>query len=354
MTFIDKNKPILVTGASGYIASWVIKLLIEQGYSVHGTVRNLSNKEKTAHLAEFVNHGKLTLFEADLLEEGSFKEAMENCELVIHTASPFFVQGIKNAKEQLIQPAVEGTTNVLDTVNEISSVKRVVLTSSIAAIYGDAIDIKNTNTGVFDEKDWNTTSTEHHQPYSLSKTLAEMEGWKLVNEQERWDLVVINPGFVMGPSLSKRTDSTSVDFILSMVNGKFSMGVPDFTFAFVDVRDVAQAHIQAGILEEAEGRHILVNEILNTSEIIVLLQKAFGNKYNLPKRILPKFLMYLFGPSQDFSWKYLKRNLGISYNFDNSYSKENLKIAYRPIAETFEEHIDQLEKDGIIKNTGSK
>lgn len=348
MAFIDKNKPILVTGASGYIASWIIKMLTEDGYTVHGTVRNLSSKEKTTHLAEFVNHGKLTLFEADLLEEGSFKEAMENCELVIHTASPFFVQGIKNAKEQLIQPALEGTTNVLNTANEISTVKRVVLTSSIAAIYGDAIDIKNTNSGVFNEKDWNTTSTESHQPYSLSKTMAEMEAWKLLNEQEKWDLVVINPGFVMGPSLSKRTDSTSVGFLLSMVNGKFSMGVPDFSFAFVDVRDVAQAHIQAGILENASGRHVLVNETLNTNKVVAVLQKAFGNKYKLPQRILPNFLMYLFGPFQGFSWKHLKRNLGILYKFDNSYSKKNLKIAYRPLAETFVDHVDQLDRDEII------
>ncbi len=348
MDFIDKNKPILVTGASGYIASWIIKMLIDQGYTVHGTVRNLASYEKTAHLSELINHGKLTLFDADLLEDGSFQESMENCELVIHTALPFFTQGIKNAREQLIQPALEGTANVLNTANETSTVKRIVLTSSMVAVYGDAIDVKNASTGAFDEKAWNTTSTETHQPYSLSKTLAEMEAWKLVNEQDRWDLVVINPGFVMGPSLSKRADSTSMDFMLSMVNGKYSMGIPDFSFAFVDVRDVALAHILAGILEGANGRHILANEVLGSKEIVALLRKEFGGKYNLPKRILPGLLVYLFGPLQGFSWKYLSRNLGISFDFDNSYSTKNLKMIYRPIAETFVDHVNQLERDGMI------
>lgn len=349
MDFIDKDKPVLVTGATGYIASWIINLLLEKGYKVHGTVRNLSNKENHAHLLEMekVGNGKLKLFEADLLEEGSFMEAMENCELVIHTASPFFVQGIKNAHEQLILPALEGTTNVLNSCNETPTIKRVVLTSSFVAMYGDAIDIKNCNTGLFNEKTWNTTSTEGHQPYSLSKTLAEMEAWKLVNEQDRWDLVVINPGFVMGPSKSKRLDSTSVDFILSMINGKYAMGVPDLYFAFVDVRDVAFAHVQAGLLEKASGRHILANEMLNSKEIIALLKKEYRQVYNLPKRILPNFLLYLFGPLQGFSWKYLKRNLGISFGFENDYSKTDLEMEYRPMSETFIDHVNQLDKDDL-------
>ena len=143
MTYINKEKPILVTGATGYVASWIIKLLVDDGYTVHGTVRSLTNKDKIAHLLEIdqSGQGNLKLFEADLLDEGSFQEAMQNCELVIHTASPFFIQGIKNAQDQLITPALEGTRNVLNTVNKSESVKRVVLTSSVVAIYGDAIDV---------------------------------------------------------------------------------------------------------------------------------------------------------------------------------------------------------------------
>ena len=134
--------PVLVTGATGYIASWIVKKLLERGFTVHGTVRNLNDLQKIEHLLQLRAEypGRLMLFEADLMKEESFDEAMEGCEIVIHTASPFFVQHIKDPDKQLIQPAQLGTRNVLLTANQHPTVKKVVLTSSVAAIYGDAAD----------------------------------------------------------------------------------------------------------------------------------------------------------------------------------------------------------------------
>ena len=98
---INPSKQILVTGGSGYIASWVVKYLLEEGHTVHTTVRDKSKKDKYIHLEEIANNskGKLVVFDADLMKKDSFLEAMMGCELVIHMASPFFVVGIKDAQK---------------------------------------------------------------------------------------------------------------------------------------------------------------------------------------------------------------------------------------------------------------
>ena len=131
---MDKSKPILVTGATGYIAGWIIERLLNQGYNVHATVRDPSKKNKIQHLYDIAekSSGKIQFFKADLLEAHSFDESMQGCEVVIHTASPFVVTNYKDAVKDIIEPAVKGTENVLDSVNRTESVKRVVLTSSIA------------------------------------------------------------------------------------------------------------------------------------------------------------------------------------------------------------------------------
>lgn len=347
---INKETPVLVTGGSGYIASWVVQQLLEQGYKVNATVRNKSKIAKVDHLLALQKKftGKLELYEADLLKEGSFAAAMKGCELVIHMASPFQVN-VKNAQKELIDPALKGTRNILKQVNETSTVKRVVLTSSVAAIYGDAVDIKKTENNLFTEAYWNTTSSLKHQPYSYSKTLAEKEAWKLQKEQSRWDLVVINPSFVMGPSLSNRTDGESTDFMIKLISGEFKTGVPYLSFGFVDVRDVAAAHILAGTKESASGRHITCATSKTMLEAADVLRKEFGNKYKLPTRELPKFLMYLVAPLTGFSWKFVGNNIGIATAFDNSYSKTDLGLVYRNLSETFKDQVDQLVESGHAK-----
>ncbi|MFC1848735.1 SDR family oxidoreductase [candidate division CSSED10-310 bacterium] len=346
----EEAKPVLVTGGSGYIASWIIKLFLEKGFPVRTTVRNLAQKERVNHLLEIAeaSSGTLTLYEADLLKDGSFSEAMAGCEAVVHTASPFFLYGIKNPREQLIEPALQGTRNVLTSAGENASVRRVVLTSSVVAIYGDASDIRDTPAGIFTEKEWNTSSSEKHQPYSYSKMLAEQEAWKMAAEQKQWDLVVLNPGFVLGPSLTKRKDSFSIDFMISMLNGKYKIGVPDLHFGIVDVRDVAKAHFLATTTPQASGRHILVAGIKTTLEIATILRQKFGDKYPLPKMTVPKFLSYLVGPFFGLKWKFISKNVGIALKFDNSYSQQDLGLEYRPLETTLHDQAAQIIKDQLI------
>ena len=349
MKTIDKTKPILVSGATGYLASWVVKQLLDEGYSVNGTVRNLTNKEKYDYLLKLSDEstGKLELFEADLLKHGSFEKAMKDCELVIHTASPFKISGIKDAQKELIEPALQGTWNVLNSANKSKTVKRVVLTSSVVAIWGDSRDIRNTENGIFTEEHWNVTSSVKHQPYPYSKTLAEKEAWQIAKAQDNWDLLVINPGFILGPSLNKSNFGVSTEFMINMGNGKFKSGVPDGTHGIVDVRDVAKAHILAGFTPEASGRHITAAHNKSFVDMALVLRKNFPN-LPLPKGSLPKPIAWIVGPLFGLTRKYVARNFNINIAFDNSYIRKDLGMEFISFEKTLKDHFEQLIEDGLI------
>ncbi|MGQ7870579.1 NAD-dependent epimerase/dehydratase family protein [Sunxiuqinia sp. sy24] len=354
MTTIDRNKPILVTGGTGYLASWIVKQLLDQGFHVNTTIRNKSNQQKYQHLLniEKESKGTLSIYEADLLLDHSFQEAMNGCELVIHTASPFKISGIKNADKELVQPALQGTRNVLFSANDTNSVKRVVLTSSIVAMIGDACDVKELNNGVFNEKSWNTTSSVSHQPYPYSKTMAEKEAWKIAEKQNRWDLVVINPGFILGPSLSQRSDSTSIELMIQLFSGKFKTGAPAGDHAIVDVRDVAHAHILAGLIATANGRHLAAAHQKDFLSISNVIRKQYPN-YPVPQKYVPKWLFQLIAPFMGVSRKYVKCNVGYDFVFDNSYIKKDLKMSFISFEKTITDHFTQLVEDGLIPDLRS-
>ena len=136
----SSTAPVLVTGATGYLAGWIVKRLLEEGKTVHAAVRDPSNKHTIAHLDDMAASlpGDITYFKADLLDDGSFDEAIQGCDVVMHTASPFTSE-VTDPQKDLVDPAVRGTRKVLGAANRTDSVKRVVLTSSCAAIYGDNI-----------------------------------------------------------------------------------------------------------------------------------------------------------------------------------------------------------------------
>lgn len=339
---------VLVTGASGYIAGWLVKYLLDAGHTVHATVRNPA---KATHLQKLAtgSKGTLTLFKADLLTPGSFDDAMQGCTLVMHTASPFVLDGFTDAYEALVRPAVEGTRHVLDAVQRTESVKRVVLTSSAASIHGDNNEILHKTGGRFDESDWNTTSTVDHNPYQYSKVAAEREAWKMQKGQNRWDLVTINPVMVYGPSLTPASQSASIDTLVQMGDGRLRTGVPDLSFGVVDVREVARAHVLAGFTPSASGRYILCNKTLSMLKIAGILRARFGGRYPFPRMKVPKIMVWLVGPlmgpvTRDF----ITRNVGYTVQFNNHHSKE-LGITYRPVEETFAEHFQQILDDGLVK-----
>jgi nucleoside-diphosphate-sugar epimerase len=343
------SNKFLVSGGSGYLASHIIQQLLTEGHEVHTTVRDLGDKEKYNHLVAMDKElpGELNIFEADLLKPGSFDPAIQGCSHIIHTASPFIAEKVKDPQNMLITPALEGTRNILESVNRTESVERVVLTSSVVAIMGDAVDARDLPDNTFTEEQWNETSSLSHQPYPYSKTLAEKEAWDMHKRQSRWSLVTMNPGFILGPSLTKRVDSTSISFMISMGNGTYKSGVPDGRLAIVDVRDAARAHILGALEEKSTGRHILAAGTFSFLEVAKILNQNFPT-YPLPKRKLPKWLFVLVGPMFGLSRKYIKRNVGIPVNFDNSYSKQDLGLTYRPVQETITDHFTQLIEDQLI------
>lgn len=346
---IDKSKPVLVTGATGYVAGWLVKELLDAGITVHAAVRNPDGAEKLKYLNKIAaeSKGKIKYFKSDLLAEGSYEEAMHGCELVFHTASPFTLR-IKDAQKDLIDPALSGTRNVLNSANKIDSVKRAVLTSSCAAIIGDTIDIVNLPNGTADENIWNETSSLTDNPYSYSKTLAEKEAWKISKSQDRWDLVVINPSLVLGPGINPNITSESLTLIKMLGDGTYKMGAPAMDIGVVDVRDLAIAHFNAGYFPEANGRNIISAYKKNFLQMAEILRPKYGDKYPLPKKTLPKWLLWLMAPISGVTRKYVSNNIGYPFNVDNSKSVKELNIKYRPFEETITDFFQQMVDAGIL------
>ncbi|KAH6824551.1 Rossmann-fold superfamily protein [Perilla frutescens var. hirtella] len=271
-----EGKVVCVTGASGYVASWLVKLLLERGYTVRATVRNLSDPGKTKHL-EALEGGKerLELFEGDLMEEGSFDSVIDGCDGVFHTASPVIVASA-NPQEEIIEPAVKGSVNVLRSCSKAASVRRVVLTSSTAAVM---YNFNSFGPGVFVDETWvsdHDFCQQNELWYCLSKTLAEEASWKFAQENGI-DLVVMNPGLVIGPLLQPTLNTTS-QFQVDVIKGKSLLP----HYQLVDVRDVAYAHVMGFEKHSASGRYILVAKSMTHRQLLHLLHKLYPTSIHAP------------------------------------------------------------------------
>lgn len=344
----DITKPVLVTGATGYVAGRLVERLLQEGITVHAAVRNPDDTNKTKYLDELAAKlpGTLVYFKADLLTEGSYDKAMEGCELVYHTASPF-IRNVKDPQKDLVDPAKKGTRNVLESANRCESVKRVVVTSSCAAIYGDAKDTLSMPNQELTEESWNTTSTLKHQPYSFSKTEAEKEAWKIANAQNRWNLVTINPSFVLGPGINPHGTSESFAIMKQIGKGDMRMGTPDFNIGCIDVRDLAEAHFQAGTKPEAKGRYIISGTNAGFAIIAGIIKKHFP-AYPISTRKLPKWLLWLTAPMVGMTRKEVAYNIGYPWKANTTKSTQELGMHYRPLEETVTDFFSQLIAAGEI------
>ncbi len=344
------GKIVLVTGAAGYIGSWVVKKLLEKGYTVRATVRDKNKKEKYGFLEDISERSKgvLEIYEADLLQEGSFDKAVNGSEAIIHVASPFTLK-FKDPVNELINPAVKGTRNVLYAANRSDSVKKVVLTSSVAAIHGDNRDMKDLGIDEFTEEYFNETSSEKHQAYSYSKVLAEKEAWKIHEKQNKWELIVINPSFVMGPPLTDHSVSGSIVLMKELLGGKYFLGVPELNLGYVDVRDIAQAHILALENKDAHGRYIISERIESMKGLSDIIEKLYPKKFKLPMMKTPKLMVLLVGWAFGQKFKFVLNNVGYPLKLNNKKSIKELGMKYIPLETTIADMIARMEESGMIK-----
>jgi len=335
------NKPICVTGASGFIASYVIRKLLDNGYTVRVTVRGLTKGNNYEYLTSLPGAAeRLELVQAELLTEGSYDEAIAGCEYVIHTASPY-VLDVKDPQHDLVDPALKGTLNVLQACGKSGSVKKVVLTSSVAAVFDEPISGR-----VYTEKDWNETSSLARNPYFYSKTLAERSAWDYIEkENPAFELVAINPGVVIGPSLVPSLN-TSNQILRDVLAGTYPI-IMSISWGFVDVRDVAHAHILAMENEKAKGRYLCTSETLGMSEVVSILREAGYSNYKLPKmkmtgRVGNAMVKILVSTQPKGVRTFIRTHVGRGVEYDNSKIRQELGISFRSVKESILEAVKDL------------
>lgn len=339
--------PVLVTGATGFVAAELVKQLLEAGYRVRGTTRDVAKSKADGYLMSLPGaEQRLELFEADLLDPGAFDRAVPGCEYVMHTASPF-VLDVEDPQRDLVDPAMNGTTSVLESVSRAGGVRRVVLTSSFAAMSGAPKD------GVWSEEDWNDVSSLEHGPYAYSKTMAERAAWDFMNHGDHsFDLVVINPTGVIGPSIVPRLNQSHSVFV-SATNGEIP-GIIDLHFPIVDVRDVARAHILAMENPEAAGRYLCSVETRSMRQNFELLKEAgFGERYKLPSlpldNALGNVLVRLVSRFQPKGTRdFISRSLGRRYELDTSKIRTELGLEFRDADQTVVDTMTSLENWGHL------
>ncbi|KAJ3501157.1 hypothetical protein NMY22_g19021 [Coprinellus aureogranulatus] len=250
------SSTILVTGANGYIGAWTVKTLLSRGYTVRAVVRNPSKADVLKNIfPSYVENAKLTFaYVGDLVKEGAFDEAVKDADAILHLASP--LPSPSPDPQATIRPAVDGTVGVLKSaLKNGTNLKRIVITSSTASL--TMLGATSTTPTTFTEADWNDAAinaieegeTNPYVVYAASKTLAEKAAWSFhaSHPSVPWDVTTLNPPFVYGPSLHP-ADSPAA---LGLGNAQ--------GYAWVDVRDIAEAHVRSLEKEEAGGERIIVS-----------------------------------------------------------------------------------------------
>ncbi len=344
---------VLVTGGSGFIGSHCIVQLLAAGHQVRTTVRNLKREPDVRAL---VREGgadpgdRLAFFAADLERDDGWADAVTGCDYVLHVASPFPATLPGAPEDELIVPAREGALRVLRAARD-ASVKRVVLTSSFAAIgYGHPVQ-----TEPFDETSWTDPAGKDVIPYTKSKTLAERAAWDFIaSEGKQLELATVNPVGVFGPVLGSDY-STSILMVQRLMDGAVP-GCPKLHFGVVDVRDVADLHLRAMTNPAAKGERFLAvaGDFMSMLDIAKLLKARMGDAARrVPTRELPNWVVRiasLFDPAV----KQLVPELGKPKNGTNAKAKRVLGWAPRSNDDAIIATAESLVKLGLLKDSAKR
>ena len=333
---------VLVSGGSGYIAGFLIRQLVTEGWIVHTTVRSLAKEALVRELLA-VDNSRLKFFAADLNADAGWAEATAGCSHVAHLASPL-PMGVPKDASELIVPARDGALRALRAA-KAAGVRRFVMTSSVAAVaYGRGPGVHH-----FTEKDWTDVARPGITPYIQSKTIAERAArdW-VVQEGGAIEYCSINPSVVLGPVWS-RDYSASVVIVKKLLDG--SMGAcPDIGFGIVDVRDVADLHVRALKAPKMAGeRFIASGRFMKLREIADLLRSELGPQaHKVTTRNVPDWLVRvaaLFNPLA----KAVVGELGNVRHQDASHAKALLGWATRPVEQSILDSARSLLALGIVK-----
>lgn len=281
---------VLLTGVSGFLGGHVALQLLNAGYTVRGSVRNLDRAGKVRDT--LARHGadvsRLEFVALDLMRDKGWAEAMDGVRYLQHTASPFVIK-IPTNKMELIGPAVEGTERALNAANA-AGVERIVLTSSMAAIaYGQ----DKSRTRPFTAADWTDLNGRGVNFYQESKTLAERRAWEIMEAADRREaLAVINPSGIFGPLLDE-DPGTSAIIIQRLLDGSVP-AAPRIPMTTVDVRDVAAAHVAAMTAPDAGGKRFPMGErTMLFIETANILRKHYPDR-RIPRRQMPDWAVRLY------------------------------------------------------------
>lgn len=336
----DMAETVLVTGGSGFVAGWCIVRLLEAGHTVRATLRDLGKAEAVRQaVAAVVDPGqRLSFVKADLTLDDGWDDAVAGCDRVLHVASPLGFDGADDL-EALTRPARDGTLRVLAAAKR-ADVKRVVITSSCAA----ATPRDTTRDGLTDETVWTDPQDPNLNAYRKSKAIAERAAWDWAHAH--WDparVTTVLPAAVFGPVLSKEAMS-SVALIQGLLNGR-PPGVPRVGLNVVDVRDVADLHIQAMAAPQAEGRRfIAAGPFMWMRDLTEILRERLGpGAARVPRRQMPDVVVRLLAVFVA-QMRPLVPMIGRRISFSARAAEQALGWRARPAGDTLQDCAESLSR----------